>query len=100
VAYAQPNGKILIAGLDSSFNRLVLYRLNLITSQGTRIADYNRDDKTDFGVFNPGNGASSYRFLSSDGNQFNLRLHPELSPNLANTRMRTDSFGETRLFTG
>ena len=74
VAYAQPNGKILIAGLDSTSNRLVLSRLNLITSQGTRIADYNRDDKTDFGVFKPSNGTLSYRFLTSDGEQFNMSL--------------------------
>lgn len=73
LAFAHPNGKIIIASTDSSGNFLV-QRLNLITSQGTRIADYNRDDKTDFAVYFQGAANMAARFLDSAGNQYNLFL--------------------------
>ncbi len=82
-AFAHPNGKIIVASSDFSGN-FIVQRLNLITSQGTRIADYNRDDKTDFAVYFQGAANMAARFLDSGGNQYNLFLEgskiiPELS---------------------
>ncbi len=67
-AYTMPDGKILFAGRNSS-NNLTLTRLNLITSQGTRIADFDRDDKTDLAVFKTGYDGFSAR-RSSNGTPY------------------------------
>lgn len=95
-AFAAPNGKILVAAQDENF-RLLFNRLNLITSQGTRVADFNRDDKTDFGVYQPSGALSTLRVLNSGNSSFNVtvqgtRIIPEFSEYFdADRRLQRDS---------
>jgi uncharacterized delta-60 repeat protein len=81
---AQPDNKlVLISSAGSEFS---VTRLSAITSQATRLMDFNRDERTDLGVYQPGSGVDfkSFRFLNSDNSQFSLflqttRLVPEYS---------------------
>ncbi|HVE59883.1 MAG TPA: FG-GAP-like repeat-containing protein [Pyrinomonadaceae bacterium] len=84
-AYALSDGKILLTGRDNSYN-LTLTRLNLITSQGTRIADFDRDDKTDLAVYKAGYDGFSVR-LSSTGYPFTTQERmTKIVPELFETR--------------
>ncbi len=81
-AFAQPDGKILVVGTTNvnSEARFALQRLNLITSQATRSADFDLNEKADFGVYRN----QFINVLKSDGNtinnleiDFNAKIIPE-----------------------
>ena len=66
-AFAAPDGSIIVADLDTATNRLTVSRFFRLTSQGTRMVDFDHDDKTDFAVLR-------------DGGQFNdSTVHMRLS---------------------
>jgi uncharacterized delta-60 repeat protein len=78
ISFAQPDGKILVAGYNEG--NLIFQRLNLITSQATRLADFDFDDKTDLGVYQ----TQFVRVLKSRGavinnlqTDFNAKIIPE-----------------------
>jgi uncharacterized delta-60 repeat protein len=48
--FAAPDGRIIVGRIDSDTNELVLTALLRLTSQGTRMADFDRDDKTDLAI--------------------------------------------------
>lgn len=81
LAFAHPNGKIIIARSNFGLN-FTVRRLKLITSQGTRIAAFDGDDKTDIGVYRPANQV--FYGLRSVGNPITLSINstkiiPELN---------------------
>ena len=81
--YFQQNGKILLFETASGSGVLTITRLNLITSQGTRLADFDRDDKTDFAYIRQG---TRQFFASFSGgrtiSKVNTNLNPKIVPEL------------------
>ena len=91
---AQSDNKLVL--INSGYTVFSVTRLSAITSQATRLMDYNRDDRTDFGVYQPSPGIDfkTYRFLTSGNSQFNLTLQTtELIPEYD---QRADQSGEYR----
>lgn len=48
--YATPDGRIIVGSTDYDHHEMVLQALKRLTSQGTRIADFDRDDRSDLAV--------------------------------------------------
>jgi uncharacterized delta-60 repeat protein len=59
----QPDNKIVVLSFDA--NNFVLTRIASITSQGTKLADYDRDERTDYAVLRPSN--STLYVLNNQG---------------------------------
>ena len=87
--FAAPDGRIILGRIDSITNELNLTALSRLTSQGTRMADFDRDDKTDLAIQR---GSYFFAQKSGGGMTFNLQTFfgasviPEMSeqrlPNL------------------
>jgi hypothetical protein len=48
--FASPDGRIIVASVDNGQSEIALRALLRLTSQGTRIADFDRDDRSDIAV--------------------------------------------------
>jgi uncharacterized delta-60 repeat protein len=79
--YASPDGRIIVASIDYGHGQIVLRALQRLTSQGTRIADFDRDDRSDVAVMQ----GIFFHSQNSSGSRINLaafdqaQVIPELS---------------------
>jgi uncharacterized delta-60 repeat protein len=71
-AAVQSDNKLIL--INSTGANFIVTRLSAITSQANRSADVNRDERSDFGVYDASSSAPNFRFLNSDNSQFSLML--------------------------
>ncbi|MBX7054764.1 MAG: hypothetical protein K1X36_07395 [Pyrinomonadaceae bacterium] len=68
--FAAPDGRIIVGRIDDYTNELIVTALTRLTSQGTRMADFDRDDRTDLAFQR---GQYFYAQKSGGGTIFNLQ---------------------------
>jgi uncharacterized delta-60 repeat protein len=84
---AQPDNKIIVS--DASDTRVILTRLDHFTSQGTRTADFDSDDRSDIAVMRP-TDSTLYVLNSSDSS---ASIFPSGEPSFEIRRVLPESFG-------